>query len=143
MPNPWLIVLALLALIAVGAAGYEAGRSAEAGAHALQRQKDIELAYKAGAAGLAAESLRAQAAELERDNIAQQLREIARANPVPPRADRRWTDDERRLLESRRAAYAGAAGEPATGALPGAVPGNARDRFGPPPGGDRSSGLGR
>lgn len=142
MFNPW-VALAVVGLgLGAAATGYKLGREAAEGAHALQRQQDIERAYKAGAADLDAESKRAQAAQRQRDALAAQLRSIDHENPVPPRPDRRWTDAEFRLLESRRAAHAGADREPGAGPLPGAVPGDAED--GPRPAEDhhQPAGLG-
>lgn len=142
MPNPWLIVITLLAMIGAGAGGYRMGLTVKEGEHALQRQSDIETAWKTGAADLANESARAQRAEQQRDDVARQLREIDRANPVPLRPDCRWTAVEYRLLESRRAAYAGDDPGFRTGALLDPVPRNADNRPGSTDDSQGSAGLG-
>lgn len=142
MANPWLLLLATVALGGTLAGGYQWGHQAAQGEHALQRQKDIEVAYKAGAADLDAESLRAQTAQRQRDALARQLKEIDRDAPVPPRPDCRWTDAEFRLLESRRAAYLAADREQAFSPLPGVVPRDAGNHTGPTTDGAGSAGLG-
>jgi len=128
MPNPWLILGALAVTLALVVGAYQMGYTASEGEHALQRQSDIETAWKAGAASLAAESARAQRAERERDTIAQRLQEITRAQSVPPRPDRLWTDAEFGLLESRRAAYAETYPDPPAVPLPRPVPRDAAHR---------------
>ncbi len=142
MPNPWLLLVALVAAGGLAWAAYDKGRADEAGAQALLRQKDIELAYKAGAANLDAESRRAQTAQRQRDALARQLREIDRENPVLPRPDCRWTDAEFGLLESRRTAHAAADSGLGASPLHGAVPGDAGDRSGPAHDSERPAGLG-
>lgn len=142
MPNPWLL-LALAATLAATAAGsYRWGHNAALGEVALQRKADIETAYNAGAADLKAETKRAQAAQRERDALAQQLKEIDRDQTPAPRPDCAWSPAEFGLLESRRAAYAGADHSPAASALHGALPGDAADGAGPTADSQGAAGLG-
>ncbi len=141
-PNPWLIVVALLAGIGLSVGAYRMGQDAKEGEHALQRQSDIAIAWRAGAQDLAAESKRAQRAELQRDAIAEKLREIDRETPVPPRPDCSWSAAEYGLLESRRAAHAEADRGLGASPVPDPVPGHAGDRSGSADDGERPAGLG-
>jgi len=139
MSRALLTLLAVLLLLACGVSGYRFGVAITEGRHAIERQQAVKTALAQQAAHLTAETERARLAEQQRIALEQKLREIDREQTVALRDCRFWTDDERRLLESRRSAYAEFS---AAGALSGTLSGNAANGDRRAGDGKRTSGLG-
>lgn len=122
MPNPILILVALLAALLACWGSYRHGRSVEAGEQALQRQQDIVATFNAARADVSTQARASSSALRKADSAERRVREVDReAAQLPARAECDWTGDELRIAQSRWCArYAGL--DPAACKLPGSLP---------------------
>ena len=122
MPNPILILVALLAALLACWGSYRHGRSVEAGEQALQRQQDIIATASAARADVSTQARASSSALRKADSAERRVREVDReAAQLPARAECDWTGDELQLAQARWCArYADL--DPAACKLPDGVP---------------------
>lgn len=125
MPNPVLILVAVLVSLLACWGSYCHGRTVEAGDQALQRQRDIVATYNAARADVSTQARSSSRALQRADAAEQRVREVdLEAARLPARSECDWNADELRLAKSRWCARY-ATDDPAACQLSGSVPDSA------------------